>query len=238
MNGSEGGGGDGGSSTEFSSTQPPGASAGAFIDGDPFSTLRLEVDYMPGHAPTHAGLDSLRAELDEHLDKSTIVIEMPTEIPSGGQSEYTSDDVREIENQHRDNYTQGGESTLWAYCVILDGTFATQNVVGIAYLNTSMAFFGETIDEISGGLTQPSPSKVEGTAFRHEFGHNLGLVNNGTPMQDDHQDDPNGAHCTNDACVMLYAIETTDFFANTFDGTIPQFEPFCTDDIVAQGGRR
>ncbi|PSQ81006.1 MAG: hypothetical protein BRD41_03875 [Bacteroidetes bacterium QS_1_63_11] len=109
--------------------------------------------------------------------------------------------------------------------------------MGIAYYNTSMAFFGKTIDEITGGLNQPSREKVEATVFRHEFGHNLGLVNNGIPpQQESHHDEENGAHCTNEQCVMYYAIETTDFFSNVFDGTILTFEQFCTEDMAAQDG--
>ena len=77
---------------------------------------------------------------------------------------------------------------------------------------------------------------MEATVFRHEFGPVWGLVNNGTPMEEDHQDDANGAHCTKEACVMYYAIETTDYFSNIFDGTISEFEGLGTADMAAQGG--
>jgi hypothetical protein len=33
---------------------------------------------------------------------------------------------------------------------------------------------------------------------------------------------------------MYHAIETTDYFANLFDETIPSFEQVCTEDMAAQ----
>ena len=191
---------------------------------------------MEGYEPTEAGLDSLKTALAAHLSKSSITIEAPTRVPAAGQDSYTADEVRGLEAEHRDHYTQAQDDALWAYILVLDGTFDEGNVVGIAYYNTSTAFFGKTIREISGGLTQPSREKVEATVFRHEFGHILGLVDNGTPMQEGHRDDGNGPHCTNEQCVMYYAIETTDYFANIFDGTVPGFEQFCTADMAAQDG--
>jgi len=83
-------------------------------------------------------------------------------------------------------------------------------------------------------IAKRSRDDGENWFFRHEFGHNLGLVNNGTPMEEDHHDEANGPHCTNDQCVMDHAIETTDYFSNLFDGTVPSFEDFCTADLAAQ----
>ena len=96
-----------------------------------------------------------------------------------------------------------------------------------------MALFGETVDRISGGVTQPSRTQVEATVLRHEFGHNMGLVGNGTPTQSDHQEQ--GAHCTTDGCLMEADVETTDFFAN-FTGQLPDLEQFCIDVVQANGG--
>ena len=225
---------DGGSTTQFDSRAAPGESAEAFLSGEQFTELTVEVDYMEGYRPTEEGLDSLKSALERHLAKSSITIATPTSIPAQGNSTYSAEDIRDLEAEHRDHFTQAGSETIWAYFLVLDGTFTDESVVGVAYYNTSMAFFGKTIEDITGGLTQPSRKKVEATVFRHEFGHNLGLVNNGIPMQQDHQDEEHGPHCTNEQCVMYYAIETTDFFRNVFDGTIPGFGPHGTEDMAAQ----
>ncbi|PEN12937.1 hypothetical protein CRI94_13115 [Longibacter salinarum] len=228
-----GGDGGGGSTPAFSSREAPGDSARSFLDDTNFTVLALEVDYMTGYRPEDTALADLRSELVQHLDKASITVESLTEIPAAGQDTYSTNDIVDLEDQYRDAYTETRSDTLWAYVLFVDGKFTTQNVVGIAYYNTSQAFFGQTIEEISGGVTQPSKANVEATVLRHEFGHNLGLVNNGTSMQQDHQDDPNGAHCTNDQCVMYYSIETTNFFGNAFDGSVPGFEQFCTEDMDA-----
>ncbi len=228
--------GDGDSSVQFDSRAAPGDSARSFLTDRRFTVLSLEVDYMEGYEPTDAAFDSLKTALEKHLNKSTIRVGPKSSIPAEGDSSYTSDQIVDLENEHRDHYTRAESDTLWAYFLVLDGKYSNENVVGIAYYNTSMAFFGETIDEISGGLNQPSQEKVEATVFRHEVGHNLGLVDNGIPMQQDHRDDGNGHHCTEDQCVMYYAIETTDFYSNLLDQSIPAFEQFCTEDMAAQSG--
>ena len=228
--------GDGDTSVEFDSRAAPGDSARSFLDDRRFTVLSLEVDYMSGYEPTDAAFDSLKTSLNTHLSKSSIHIPSPTQIPAAGEGSYSTGRISDLEDTHRDHYTRAESDTLWAYFLVLDGKFSDENVVGIAYYNTSMAFFGETIDEISGdGITAPTREKVEATVFRHEVGHNLGLVNNGTPPQDEsHHDADNGSHCTEDRCVMYYRIETADFFSNLTDRSIPAFEQFCTDDMAAQ----
>ncbi len=220
----------------FNSEAAPGDSARAFLDDRQFTVLSLEVDYMEGFEPTPEGLNDLKASLSTHLNKSSIHIASPTSIPAAGEGPYSSDAIRSLEEIHRDHYTRAQSDTVRAYFLVVDGMYETENVVGIAYYNTSMAFFGPTINEISGGVTQPSRGKVEATVFRHEFGHNLGLVDNGIPMQEAHRDDGNGRHCTNEQCVMYHTIETTDYFSTVFDGTVPGFERFCTSDMDAQDG--
>ena len=229
--------GDDGTTVQFDSEAAPGDSARSFLDDRRFTVLSLEVDYMEGYKPTGAALDSLKTSLNRHVNKSSIHIPSPTQIPAAGEGPYSTDQIRTLEEEHRNHYTRAQSDTIRAYFLVLDGNYSSENVVGIAYYNTSMAFFGKTINDITSGLTAPSQEEVEATVFRHEFGHNLGLVNNGVPMQQGHQDDAHGHHCTNEQCVMYHAIETTDYFANVFDGTIPAFEEFCTEDMAAQDGQ-
>lgn len=221
----------------FNSTTAPGDSAEAFLEGDSYSTLNLEIDYMEGYEPTQRGLDSLKTFLERHLNKANINIGIPNSIQARGQNAYSADNIRLLEEDHRDHFTSTGSDTLWAYFIIVDGEYTEQNVLGIAYYNTSMAFFGQTIAENSGGIGQDNQYEIEGTVFRHEFGHVLGLVNVGTPMQQDHQDEANGHHCTQENCVMYFQTNTTDFFINTMDGPLPDLLEFCKQDIQANGGK-
>ena len=216
---------------EFSQTLGPGQSGEAFITDITYDQLLVELQYMPGSAPDQESITNLQAFLEQHLDKSSITFLEPQEIPSGGQVSYTASDVRIIEEENRREFTDG--SSLAAYVLFLDGEYETESVLGIAYYNTSTAYFGDTINRISGGLGQPSRTKIESTVFAHEFGHLMGLVNNGTEAQTDHHDSENGAHCTVEECLMYYRVETTDFFANLFDGSVPGLDDFCLADIAA-----
>jgi hypothetical protein len=51
------------------------------------------------------------------------------------------------------------------------------------------------------------PKYVEQVTLIHEIGHAIGLVNNGLPMVEAHQDADHGAHCNNPDCVMYWANE-------------------------------
>lgn len=219
---------------EFNSKAAPGDSAKSFLEGDQYSNLQIEIDYMEGYEPTSEGINSLRAFLEDRLNKSNIIIST-TQIEARNAGPYSNDAIATIEEEERDNYTQAGSSTLHAYFLIVDGEYSQSNVLGIAYWNTSMAFFGQTIDDISGTPpAAPSEQQVEGTVFRHEMGHNMGLVGNGTPTQSDHKTD-GSAHCTTDGCLMVPAVETGDIFQN-FSGEVPELDQLCIEDLQANGG--
>jgi predicted Zn-dependent protease len=122
--------------------------------------------------------------------------------------------------------------------LVLDGSYADNNqVLGIAYRNTSMAIFGGTIADNSGGVSQPTRSKLESTVMNHEFGHLLGLVNLGSNMVDNHQDSSNGKHCDNSDCLMYYASETTEIASFLIGNDIPALDQNCKNDLIANGGK-
>lgn len=226
---------DPGDTFSFNHERNPGVSATEFLTDDEFNNLVVQIQYMEGHEPESEALSNLQSFLQERLNKSSITILTPEEIPAEGQSSYTADEVRDLEREYRSQFSEAG--TLAAYFIILDGEFDSANVLGIAHFNTSMALFGETIQNTSGGVGQPSKTAVETIVMRHEIGHIIGLVNNGVEMQSNHQDEENGAHCDVEDCLMYYAVRTTDFFANIFGGNIPELDEHCIADLQAAGGK-
>ncbi len=213
----------------FSHVRPPGSSALAFLQNDMFDELIVEIQYMPGYRPTDNALEELRGFLTEHSGKSDVIITEPEEVPSGGQDAYTANDIRQLEQEHRRYYTEG--SVLASYNLFVDGRHTNENVLGIAYYNTSNAYFGETIHDVSSPALGPSRSNVEGTVLLHEYGHLFGLVDNGIDMQEPHQE--NGPHCSENSCIMYHAMNTTNFFENLFDGSIPGLDAYCLSDLQA-----
>lgn len=220
---------------EFNSQAAPGDSAQSFLEGDQYTSLQIEIDYMEGYEPTSEGLSSLRTFLEERINKANISFNL-TEIPARNEGSYSTGDIADIEAEVRDNFTEAGSSTLHAHFLIVDGEYEQSNVLGVAYWNTSMAFFGQTIEDVSGTPpTAPSRQQVEGTVFRHEIGHNLGLVGNGTATQSDHKTS-GSAHCTTDGCLMEPAVETANFFQN-LSGDTPTLDELCIEDLQANGGQ-
>lgn len=213
----------------------PGQSATEFLTDDDFERLVIQVQYMQGYEPTQEGLQNLESFLSDRLNKSTVTIMEPEEIPASGESTYTANDIRDLEREHRTQFSS--ENEIAAYFIIVDGEYSSSDVLGIAHFNTSMALFGPKFNEVSSGIGSPPKEDVETIVLRHEFGHILGLVNNGVDMQTNHQDTENGRHCDNDQCLMYYAFRNADLFANIFGGNIPELDENCVADLQAAGGK-
>lgn len=222
--------------TTFSHTQDVGASANDFLSSSSFTSLVIEVDYISGFQPSETALNNLKKFLENRLNKSGgITINLDDEISPPGKSVYSAQDAYDLEKEHRDTFTN--ENTLASYFIVLDGKFEQENVLGFAYFNTSMALVGGTIANNSGGFGQPSKSVVETAFLNHEFGHILGLVDNGTPAVQDHVDEQNGAHCDVESCLMYFAVRTSDFVGNLMGGSIPELDSQCIQDLQANGGK-
>lgn len=220
----------------FSSKQNVGATANAFLASDTYTSLAIEVDYVEGFEPSQAALNNLRTFLEARLNKpGGVSITIDDQISIPGNSPYSAQEAYNVEKENRDTFTEG--TTLAAYFIILDGQFEQENVLGFAYFNTSMALLGGTIERNSGGFNQPSKEIVETAVLQHEFGHILGLVDNGTPAVQDHLDQANGAHCDVESCLMYFAVRTSDFMNNLTGGNVPELDAQCIQDLQANGGK-
>ncbi|MEC3963950.1 membrane metalloprotease [Flagellimonas halotolerans] len=217
-----------------------GESASDLLDDVNYDELHIEIQYVQGLEPSASTLDHFENFLVERLRKSGgITIEL-VEIPSPGQDTYSIADVRNLEDDMRTAYNQG--STLKVFGLFLDGAYSENSengsVLGIAYRNTSFVIFAETIREFSGQPLAPSTTVLESTVLDHEFGHLLGLVNAGTPLQSAHQDTEHGRHCTAEDCLMFWTAETGEGLVNMISGgDIPELDAACLADLQANGGR-
>ena len=235
--GATGPGSGGNGAEEYDHARAPGASARDLLTADDFDSLLVQVQYVQGFAPTAEGLQHLDDFLEARLHKpGGVTIQVGIQLPSPGRATHTAAQVLSMQAQYRSAYTEG--RTLALHLLYLDGEYdGAPNVLGIAYANTSMAIFAETIQQHTGGALEPSFATVEGTVAQHEVGHLLGLVDNGSPMQSEHRDEPNGHHCDDPDCLMHFAVRTTDFIQNLFGGPMPTLDADCVADLVANGGR-
>jgi hypothetical protein len=210
-----------------------------YLSSAVYDCLVVEIVYVEGMRPAQNTINNLGAFLRNLLHKPGGIEFTEKQITSPGKSVYSFEDIRNIEAGNRSLFTEG--KTLTAYILFTDGEYAentaNSKILGIAYGASSMAVFEKTIKEYSGGLTQPSETTVETSVTNHEFGHILGLVNNGIKPVSGHQDLAHGKHCDNKDCLMYFATETSDFIKNVLNNQVPVLDDNCVNDLRSLGGR-
>lgn len=224
----------------FNHNLGPGASAHEFLASDTYTQLVVEIQYMDGYKPTADAISKLKTFLGDRLHKPSGISFIYTQIAPGGKTTYTLDDIAKMEENNRTNFTEGQK--LAGYFLFLDGGYTEDTdkskVLGVTYRNTSVAIFEKTIQSLTAQPTDPQRYVLEATVYEHEFGHVLGLVNNGSPMQTDHEDTSHPHHCDNSNCLMNWQVESGGVVGNLF-GTnpIPTLDQNCLDDLKANGGK-
>ncbi len=210
-----------------------------FLSGKDYEELIVEIQYMNGQQPEDATVNNLKTFLSGRLNKPGGISITQSSIATPSKGFYSITDIENMEKDNRTKYAKGKKLT--AYILFLDGDYSensgSSKVLGVAYGNTSMAIFGKTIKDYSGGIGQPSTNVAMSTVILHEIGHVIGLVDNGTAMQSNHIDAGNGHHCNNDDCLRYYAVETSDFIANLLGGNVPSLDANCIKDLQSNGGK-
>ncbi len=215
--------------------KPVGASATDLLASSKYTSLKIEVQYMSGFQPDGGALTHLQSVLSGLLNKPAGITIITKEIPASSNTVLSIDDIAQVERNNRTAFTSGNE--LAVYILYTNGTYTDNNVLGVAYKNTSVALFGKKIQDNSGGIGQASRTKLVATVSEHELGHLLGLVDLGSPMQTNHKDPSHGSHCNNSNCLMYYASETSDILGFLITGNIPTLDANCVADLRANGGQ-
>jgi predicted Zn-dependent protease len=210
-----------------------GGSANELLSAGKYKSLKVEVQYMAGFAPDATAINHLKNFLETQLSKPDGVTIVMKEIAGIANTALNADEVHTIEKANRTVFSMGTEMAV--YILYTNGNYSDNNVLGIAYRNTSAAIFGKKVRDNSGGIGQASRLKLEATVLEHEVGHLVGLVDIGSPMQSAHK--ANGSHCSNQACLMYYASETTDVLGFLITGNIPSLDVACINDLKANGGK-
>lgn len=212
---------------------------GDFLSDKKYTQLVIEAVYVEGYQPSETALNSLVSFLNQRLNKPAGITVVQRSIPSPGRSTIDVDLIREIEKANRQRVTSGNQLTAWLFFV--DGEYSkstsSSKVLGVAYGSSSVAVFEKTVNDFTGGLNEPSAASLETTILNHEFGHVLGLVNNGTSMVSPHQDTGNSAHCSDTECLMYYKAETDVIVGDILGGGVPELDANCIADLKAAGGK-
>ncbi|MEO6537344.1 MAG: hypothetical protein ABIT07_12555 [Ferruginibacter sp.] len=210
-----------------------GASSADFLSTSKYQSINLEIQYMPGYAPDAAALGNLTTFLNSLLNKPGGINITQKQIPSTGNTSLTQAQVYEIEKSNRTVFTTG--TAIGVYFLFTDAAYTDPKILGISYKNTSMALFGKTVHDNAGGIRQPSLTDAETLVEEHEFGHILGLVNLGSPMQVNHEDASHKNHCNNANCLMYYAAQVN--LMSGIISSVPPLDANCRNDLKANGGK-
>lgn len=246
----DGTGGQASSGSTTGSVQPPPAN----LYGPEIQRLVIEVDYATNAAPYTGSIVGFgdpwslfrnnAARLftsDKTIDVPSTLSEMEelTDIPAA--ESYDGNEILGFAADHRDAPSVGDTATF--YVLFLDGFFRDEtgdrtDVLGVSLGSTGVIAMFKPVIESTSDPILGTEKYVEQATLVHEFGHAVGLVNNGVPMAEAHQDVANGAHCTNEDCIMYFAIEgatgAVDFVGRSVLGDDSVlFGPECLADTEA-----
>ncbi|MCE3229281.1 MAG: hypothetical protein K0S32_3832 [Bacteroidetes bacterium] len=213
--------------------------ANDFLSSSKYTHLTIEFVYERGYPPAPESLTAIQDFLQQRLNKPSGISVSSREINASSVNAVSLSDIINVETKNRQYYPDGNSLSAFIYLANADYIQAQGNfkVLGIQYDASSIVLFGKTMREHSGGIAKPPYKTLETSVALHELGHVLGLVNNGSGMTADHQDDANGHHCNNKNCLMYYAVETTDIVSNLLGGSVPALDVNCLNDLKANGGK-
>lgn len=214
--------------------QAVGRSAHDLLSADTYTSLSLNIQYAPGMKPQDQSIHNLVNFLNTYLHKPAGITYTETATASLGKDPATMNDITSYEDRNRQIYSDG--NTLSVYLFLADAGYEQTDVIGLSFRNTSIVVFEKTIQSRSGGLNQASRITVETGTLEHELGHLLGLVNTGSSMVTPHEDTSHKGHCSNNQCLMYYAIETSGLM-NPFGNAVPSLDQDCINDLRANGGK-
>lgn len=215
---------------------PLGVSARSFLSDENFTSLTVEVVYVTGYQPAESSLSNVKTFLETYLNKPAGITIQLRAIPSPAVGTYSLNEIREIENRHRSEFTSGTKLATFIFIADnkSDASNSTELVLGKAYRNTSLVIFEKDIRELAENASVSS-SQIQQITLKHEFGHLFGLVDNGSPAQSDHvyrdpSDPDEKGHCSITGCLMARDLDYTN------PGNLI-LEDQCHMDLVANGGK-
>lgn len=201
----------------------PGADAATYLR-PVTARIVIEVDQVEGVEISQSSLSHLQRVLSSVADKP-VNVETST-IPSD-RSDYAPEDLRALEEKHRDTFTEGDTASM--YVLAADGAFREhRGVIGVAFSGSSFALFLEEINSRNLGDT----AAVERAVLVHETGHLLALVNAGYESPRDREDPDRPNHSANRQSVMHWAVESIDIVSVLGGGPPDDFDEADRADLA------
>ena len=206
----------------------PGGLTLACLSDDKYTSMVVEIDYEAGYMPEQSSTDLLKTRLEQVCDKPQGIEIFLTETNFDHEGQWSASDVREKGWNEKSNNPQS-DSTLYWQAIFPSGQYANDGVLGVAVDASTIAIFGEAVDDAEGPIfNRPSAEEIENSVLVHEFGHLLGLVNLVYQSPVEHEDEDHKGHSNNEDSVMYWAIESANI-GNIITGELP--DDFDDDDL-------
>ena len=219
-----------------------------YVSGKDYSTWIVEVDVVGNAAPPSGVLDFVKNRLQSVVTKpGGVEFRIDETAPARGGA-WSDNDILQYDDHTQDLDTGG--KTVVLHLLVLDGNYETNGVLGVTYSRGGatgpIAIFSQSLRDgcgpvCLGGVTVPFEAVIV-----HEFGHAMGLVNNGIPMVHPHEAEtcdrgggaqPDHGHSTNANSVMTCAVETNALF-NLLNGNPPtDYDSNDRADLCNAGGK-
>ena len=198
---------------------------------DSYTELIIEIDFESGYKPETSSTDLLKQRISEVCSFSQgITIEF-TETNFADVGTWSADDVREQGWEHKEDDPTNGKTLRWQLIFPAE-SYEDDSVLGVAVDASTIAIFGESVDDAAGFFNRPSAEDVENSVIVHEAGHLLGLVNLVYTSPVDHESTDKPGHSNNEDSVMYWAIESVTV-ANFISGDLPnEFDQDDKDDLA------
>jgi predicted Zn-dependent protease len=181
------------------------------------TSLTIQVAYEEGAAPfinynTYKAWDVCKQNITDLLSPRGISVSVPLELSEMTnlgvleQNNYTRENVEALATDFQEFSNTNADKGM--AILFLDGYYikdgvAENRILGVNLDGTpTLAIFKPVVESASNSSAERA--LIEQSTIVHEIGHALGLVNNGVRATTAHHDVANGAHCTNEDCVMYW----------------------------------
>ncbi len=206
--------------TQYQDTRP--------LFGEGIARMNIEVDYQNNAAPytqidgsTATPWNLFQLNVEKLFSHNPRRIDIPArldgmeDIGPAPLKDYTANELLELAANYRDMPSATDIPSF--YILFINGYYAADgarqgNVLGLSIGDTNtVVMFKPVIKKSAPDIAGPADDLtrifVEQMTLIHEFGHTIGLVDNGLPLTSAHHDEADGKHCTNRKCVMYYLNE-------------------------------
>lgn len=174
------------------------------------------------------------------LDIPKTLSEM-TKLPLQNKTNWSGEDIYNLVESQNAQKNSSSEGVI--HILFLNGNFEKDGVInssvmGVHLTNTTIiAIFKDKIKAVQSSQGNNVAMFTEQSVLVHEFGHAMGLVNNGVSIKSQHHDSEHGAHCTVQNCVMYYlnegASDLQEYIQNYITtGDEDLFGPHCLQDAA------